>query len=106
VVTRGDVWIVRLDPTEGHELRKTRPALVVSPPEINDNLGIAIAAPLTTGSRPARFRISVNFAGQDGLILLEQIRVLDKRRFERRLGTIDQKTLSDVLAGLQALFAE
>jgi mRNA interferase MazF len=106
VVTRGDVWIVRLDPTEGHELRKTRPALVVSPSEINDNLGLALVAPLTTGSRPARFRVPVHFGGQDGLILLEQIRVLDSPRFERRLGTIDRKALSAVLLTLQALFVE
>jgi mRNA interferase MazF len=106
VVARGDVWIVRLDPTEGHELQKTRPALVVSPSEINDNLGIALVVPLTTGSRPARFHVPIHFGGQDGLILLEQMRVLDGRRFERRLGAIDRKTLSDVLSRLQALFAE
>ncbi|MEJ0074015.1 MAG: type II toxin-antitoxin system PemK/MazF family toxin [Alphaproteobacteria bacterium] len=106
MVARGDIWIVRLDPTEGHELQKTRPALVVSPSEINDNLGIALVVPLTTGSRLARFRMPVHFDGQDGLILLEQIRVLDRRRFERRLGTIDRKALSNVLSTLQALFAE
>ena len=85
MVVRGEVWLARLDPTEGREIRKMRPCLIVSPPDIHDHLPLVIAAPLTTGSRPAPFRIPTRFADKDGLILLEQIRVLDRRRLVRRL---------------------
>ena len=106
MVARGEVWLARLDPTEGREIQKTRPCLVVSPPEIHDHLETIIAAPLTSGSRPARYRIPTQFGDKDGFILLEQIRVLDKRRLVRRLGAIERNTLSAVLTTLQELFAE
>jgi mRNA interferase MazF len=106
LVTRGDVWLARLDPTEGRELRKTRPCLVVSPPEVHDFLPIVIIAPMTTGNQPAAYRVPVRFSGKDGLILLEQIRVLDKKRLVRRLGTIEHQTLLMTLAALQEMFAE
>ena len=78
VVTRGDVWLAALDPTVGSEIRKTRPCIVVSPPEMHDYLRTVIVAPMTTGNRPAPFRIPVSFAGKNGLILLVQMRTLDK----------------------------
>ena len=106
MVKRGEVWLARLDPTEGRELRKTRPCLIVSPPEIHDHLGIVLIAPMTTGSRPAGYRIPVVFDGKNGQILLEQIRVLDKRRLARRLGAMDRTTLADTLLTLRHMFAE
>jgi len=106
VVARGEVWLARLDPTEGREIQKTRPCLVVSPPEIHDYLDTLLAAPLTTGSHPARYRIPIRFNEKDSLILLEQIRVLDKRRLLRPLGRIESRTLSTVLTTLQELFGE
>lgn len=57
MVSRGEVWYVRLDPTEGREIRKTRPCLIVSPPEIHNYLDIVTVVPLTTGSRPAAYRV-------------------------------------------------
>ena len=106
MVTRGEVWLARLDPTEGREMRKTRPCVIVSPPEIHDYLDIVMAAPMTTGGRPAAYRIPVTFNGKDGLVLLEQIRVLDKRRLARRLGILDRGTLSEALDTLRRMFAE
>ena len=106
MVARGEVWLARLDPTEGREIQKTRPCLVISPPEIHDYLDTILAAPLTSGSYPARYRIATRFNEKDNLILLEQIRVLDKRRLLRLLGRIESKTLSSVLTTLQELFAE
>jgi mRNA interferase MazF len=106
VVKRGEVWLARLDPTEGREIQKTRPCVIVSPPEIHDHLSIVMAAPMTTGSRPAGYRIPVQFAGKDGLILLEQIRALDKRRLVRRVGAVDRKTLADLLATLREMFVD
>ena len=105
-IMRGEVWLAALDPAIGSEIQKTRPCLIVSPPEMNDRLPTIIAAPMTTGSRPAPSRILVRFQGRSGLILLEQIRALDKRRLIRRLGTIGRDTLSRTLATLRELFEE
>jgi mRNA interferase MazF len=105
MVKRGEIWLVRLDPTEGREIRKTRPCLIVSPPDIHDYLQIVIAAPLTTGSRPAPYRIPTRFAGKEGLVLLEQIRTLDRRRLVRRVGSVGKATLVTALSTLQEMFA-
>jgi mRNA interferase MazF len=105
MVKRGDVWLVRLDPTEGREIRKTRPCLIVSPADIHDHLPLVIAVPLTTGSSPAPYRIPATVAGKNGLILLEQIRVLDRRRLIRRLGAVAKSTLHASLRTLQEMFA-
>jgi mRNA interferase MazF len=105
-ITRGEVWLATLDPTIGSEIQKTRPCLVVSPPEMNDRMPTIIAAPMTTGSRPAPSRILVRFQGRPGLILLEQVRALDKRRLIRRLGTIGRDTLSRTLTTLREMFEE
>jgi mRNA interferase MazF len=105
-VVRGDVWLVALDPTIGSEVRKSRPCLVVSPPEMHDYLRTVIAAPLTTGNRPAPFRVPVSFGGKDGPILLDQVRTLDKQRLVRRLGSVERGTLRAVLARLRDAFAD
>jgi mRNA interferase MazF len=105
-VTRGDVWLVALDPTIGSEIRKGRPCLIISPPETHDYLRTVIAAPLTTGNRPAPFRVPVSFAGKEGLILLDQVRTLDKQRLARRLGSVERRTLRAVLARLRDAFAD
>jgi mRNA interferase MazF len=65
MVRRGEIWLARLDPTEGREIRKTRPCLIVSPPDIHDHLPLVLAAPLTTGSGPAPYRIPTRFAGKE-----------------------------------------
>ena len=103
---RGEIWLATLDPTIGREIRKTRPCVVISPAEMHDYLRTVIVAPMTTGSRPAPFRIPVAFESKKGLILLDQIRTLDKSRLTRRLGSVTAKTLSATLATLQEVFAE
>jgi mRNA interferase MazF len=104
MVKRGEVWL--LDPTEGREIQKTRPCVVISPSEIHDFLDVVIVAPMTTGSGPAPFRIKLVFNRKQNRILLDQIRTIDKRRLLRRLGAIDGKTTSLLLAGLRELFAD
>ncbi len=103
---RGDVWLAALDPTVGSEIRKTRPCLVVSPNELNAHLRTAIVVPMTTGSRPAPFRVPVRFEGKEGLALSDQMRTLDRRRLVRRLGALEAETLAATLAVLRELFAE
>ncbi|MGI8840874.1 MAG: type II toxin-antitoxin system PemK/MazF family toxin [Caulobacteraceae bacterium] len=101
---RGDVWLVALDPTVGSEIRKTRPCVVVSPPEMHDHLRTVMAAPMTTAGHPAPYRIAVAFAGKTGLILLDQMRALDKTRLVRREGAITAAVLARALAMLRAMF--
>ncbi len=102
---RGEVWLCTLNPTIGREIQKTRPCLIVSPDELNQRSPVMIVAPLTSGSRPARFRVAVQFGGKDGLILPDQIRTLDRQRLVKRLGAVDDSTLSAVLAILTDMFA-
>jgi len=106
VVVQGDVWLTTLDPTVGRENQKTRPCVVVSPPELHDVLPTVIVAPMTTVSRSARFRIPLAFDGKQGFILLDQIRTLDKVRLLKCLGKLTPKTLRATLDGLQELFAK
>jgi mRNA interferase MazF len=105
-VTRGDVWLVALDPTIGSEIQKTRPCVLISPAEMHNHLRTVIVAPMTTGSLPAPFRIPVSFGGKSGLILLDQIRTLDKLRLVRCLGGVDHRTLRVILARLRELFSD
>ena len=102
---RGDIWLAALDPTLGSEIQKTRPCVVVSPPEMNEHLRTMVVAPMTTGSRPAPFRIPITFQRKNGLILLDQLRTLDRQRLVQRLGVANAATLARVLDGLQAMFA-
>jgi mRNA interferase MazF len=106
VVTRGEVWLAVLDPTIGSEIQKTRPCLIVSPPEINDYLRTSIVAPMTTGGRPAPYRIPVNFRGRAGLVVLDQIRTVDEQRLVRRLGAVGMETLRNTLTALREMFDE
>jgi mRNA interferase MazF len=105
-VARGEVWLAALDPTVGSEIQKTRPCVVVSPPEMHEHLRTVTVAPMMTGSRPAPFRVPVRLEGKSGLILLDQLRTLDKQRLIRRLGAVERSTLRTTLARLCDVFAE
>lgn len=85
---RDEVWLVRLDPTQGSEIRKTRPCLIVSPDEMNRYLRTVIVAPMTTTTRPYPTRVAVRFQGKSGQVALDQMRVIDDQRLVRRLGTV------------------
>ena len=101
----GEVWLADPDPTVGSEIQKTRPCVVVSPNEMNMHLRTVIVAPMTTGSRPAAFRVPLTFQGKQGLIALDQIRTLDRVRLVKRVGSLRPQTLTATLETLQAMFA-
>ncbi len=103
-VKTGDIWLACLVPTVGSEIQKTRPCVVVSPAEMHDFLRTVIVAPMTTGSRPAGFRIPISFQGKAGLILLDQVRTLDKSRLVKRVGAVHPATLEKTLRTLQSVF--
>ncbi|WP_420991801.1 type II toxin-antitoxin system PemK/MazF family toxin [Cupriavidus sp. 30B13] len=106
MVARGEVWLVALDPTIGSEVQKTRPCVVVSPPEMHDHLRTVIVAPMTSKGRHAPFRVPVTFMGKDGLILLDQIRAVDKARLLKKAGVVADNTLLNSLRSLQEVFAQ
>ncbi len=101
----GDIWLAQLDPTVGGEIQKTRPCVVISPDDMNAHLRTVMVAPMATGSRPARFRIGLTFQGKQGLILLDQVRTLDRARLVKRMGALRPVTLTATLKTLQAMFA-
>jgi mRNA interferase MazF len=105
LVARFEVYLVRLDPTQGHEIQKTRPCLVISPDEMNRHIGTVIVAPMSTRGRPYPSRVPVAFEGRGGLIVLDQVRTVDKSRLVQLLGTVDDATAQQVLAVLGEMFA-
>jgi mRNA interferase MazF len=104
VVQRFDVWLVTLDPTVGSEIRKTRPALVVSPDEMNAHISTVIIAPMTTKGRNYPTRVPCTFQGKTGEVVLDQLRTVDKARLVKRLGRLDAAASDAVLTVLAEMF--
>ena len=104
IVSRGDIWLINLDPTKGSEIQKTRPCVIVSPQEMHDFLRTVIIAPMTTKGRQAPYRVPITHDGKKGLVLLDQIRTIDKGRLVKRLGAVSNKTLDTSLNILQGAF--
>ena len=103
---RGEVHLVRLDPTLGSETQKTRPCLVVSPDELNQYLRTVIVAPMTTSGRAYPWRVPCRFQRRSGFVALDQLRTVDADRLFRRLGRLTPQTVTTVLRRLQEMFAE
>lgn len=106
VVGQYDVVLVNFDPTVGHEMKKLRPCLVVSPDEMNEYIGTVIIAPMTTRSRDYPTRVQITFQSRRGWIVLDQIRTVDRRRFVRRLGKIGSGTVASVKSVLSEMLVE
>ena len=107
---RGDIWLVSLDPTAGHEQQGTRPVLIVSPTPFNNLTGAPVVLPITTGGGFARrrgFAVSLQGAGTrtTGVIRCDQPRTLDlSARNGKLLETVPEHVTEDVLARLAAIF--
>ena len=103
-VHRFEIWLVQLDPTQDSEIKKTRPCVVISPDEMSA-LKTAIVAPMTSKGFGYPTRIQYTFQGKKGLILLDQIRTVDKSRLIQKLGVISQSARIKIINCLQELFA-
>jgi mRNA interferase MazF len=106
VTKRFDVFLVNLDPTRGSEIQKTRPCLIISPDEMNQNISTVIIAPMTTKGRNYPTRITCRFQEKEGQIVLDQIRTVDKTRLIKKIGSIGKDTQKLVLNVLSEMFAE
>jgi mRNA interferase MazF len=104
VPSRGEVFLVELDPTRGSEIRKTRPCIVVSPDELNHHLRTSIVAPMITGGHSYPFRVPCRFAGKNGHVVLDQLRTVDHERFRKRLGVLSAATIQQALTILGEMF--
>ncbi|NTU53171.1 MAG: type II toxin-antitoxin system PemK/MazF family toxin [Chlorobiaceae bacterium] len=101
---RFDVWLVQLDPTQGSEIKKTRPCVIISPDEMSP-LQTVIVAPMTSQGFPFPTRIACAFQGKDGFVVLDQIRTVDKTRLVKKLGVISNTAQTNIIHCLQEMFA-
>jgi mRNA interferase MazF len=101
-----DVYLINLDLTIGHEIKKTRPCLIISPDEMNDNLQTVTIAPMTTKSDDYPTRVRVDFQNKTGWIVLDQIRTVDKKRLTKRLGAIDRRTVQKVKSVIKEMLVD
>ncbi len=102
-ISRFQVWLVNLNPTKGKEINKTRPCVVISPNEMAA-LSTVLVAPMTTKGFDFPCRVSCKFKNKKGLILLDQIRAVDKSRLIKKLGSINESTQIELCDALQELF--
>ncbi len=105
-VSRFDVYLINLDPTRGHEIKKTRPCLIISPDEMNHYISTVIVAPMTSKGRNYPSRVPCTFKGIRGQVVLDQIRTVDKSRLVRKIGKISKPVQQKTLVILQEMFAE
>ena len=101
-IKRGDIWLVNLDPTIGHEIKKSRPAVIIQNDIGNKYSPITIIAPVTSQNTEKVYPIEVLLLKRNsGLeknskILLNQIRSIDKRRLVKKLGRVDKETMVEI----------
>lgn len=103
-ISRFEVWLVNLDPTQGSEINKTRPCVIISPDELNRHLRTVIIAALTSTRRAYPSRVNCEFQGKEGQVALDQIRSVDKTRLIRKLGALPDSAAQEVCVVLQELF--
>jgi mRNA interferase MazF len=96
VINQYEIYLINLDPTQGHEIKKTRPCLILSPDEMNHTIGTVIIAPMTTKSYDYPTGIPINFENKDGWIVLDQIRTVDKTRLVKKLGILKKEQIIQV----------
>jgi mRNA interferase MazF len=106
VVGRFEVYLVNLDPTIGHEIRKTRPCVVVTPDDLNRHVRTVMVAPMTTKGQLYPTRVPCMFQGKRGQVVLDQIRTVDRIRLVKRMGRLTGGQAKAVLEVLAAMFAE
>lgn len=96
MVEQYNVYWVELDPTQGSEMSKTRPCVVVSPQELNLYLNTVIIAPITSTIRNYPFRTHCNIMGKEGEIATDQIRTVDKRRLKKQITKLSTREIQNL----------
>lgn len=104
MVRRFEVWMTRLDPSQGSEIQKTRPCVVVSPDEINRFLKTVMIVPMTTSIKAYPTRLPCGFMGKQAELVIDQMRGIDKSRLARKMGVLDKQTSMNLCKLIQETF--
>lgn len=105
-INQYDVVLVNLDPTMGSEMKKTRPCVVLSPNEMNKYLQTIVIAPMTSSSKNYPTRIKVVQNGQEGWVVIDQIRTIDRNRIIKRFETLTNKEIEQVKNVIKETFVD
>lgn len=106
VIRQYDIVLINLDPTVGHEIKKVRPCVIISPDEMNRHIETVIIAPMTTRSHAYPSRVPVRFKGKDGWIVLDQMRTVDRKRLVKKLGRLQPETIRPVKDVIQEMLVD
>jgi len=106
VINQYDIFWVDLNPTIGHEIKKVRPCVVLSPDEMNFNIDTIIIAPMTTKSRSYPTRVKITFEKKFGWIVLDQIRTIDKIRLKEKAGYLKETKITEVKSILKEMLVD
>lgn len=101
-----DIVLVNLDPTIGSEINKTRPCVIISPDEINNNLRNITIAPMTTKNHGYPTRVKVKHNDQTGWVVIDQIRTIDKKRVIKSLGQLSPSEITECKKVLKETFVD
>ena len=106
VIRQYEVYLISLDPTIGHEIKKACPCIIISPDEMNKNISTVIIAPMTTQSCFYPTRIPLKFTGRDAWIVLDQLRTVDRKRLIEKLGTIERVIIDQVKSIIKEMLVD
>ena len=106
VINQYDIFWVDLNPTIGHEIKKVRPCVILSPDEMNLNIDTIIIAPMTTKSRVYPTRVKFTFEKKHGFIVLDQIRTIDKIRLKEKAGHLKETEIIEVKSILKEMLID
>ncbi len=106
MVKRFEIYLVNRDDTSPDEAKNTRPGLIISPDEMNRHVQSVIVAPITSTNVIYPTRISFELLGKERLIVLDQIRTVDKARLVKKIGNVDELTQAKVMETLREMFTE
>ncbi len=106
VIKQYDIFLINLDPTIGYEIKKSRPCVVISPNEMNNNIKTVIIAPMTSKSRNYPTRVSLKFQNKSGYVVLDQIRAVDKSRLTKNIGKLTKSTIIKIKSVIQEMLVE
>ena len=106
VIRQYEVYLISLGPTIGHEIKKARPCIIISPDEMNKNISTIIIAPMTTQSHFYPTRIPLKFTGKEAWIVLDQLRTVDRKRLIKKLGKIEQVIINQVKSIIKEMLVD
>ena len=103
-MNRFEIWVIEFDPSRGAEIKKTRPAVIVSPDAMNRHLQTVIVAPLTSTIKGYPSRVLTTFENKGGEVMLDQLRSVDKIRLKKKVGELETYEAEAVCQVLTVMF--